>query len=218
MNLRERLAAMKAGSAERIPAEARAIMERATEELRRSPALHRAIKVGDTLPDFSLINQGGEVIRNTELLREGPLVISFFRGLWCPYCRAELDALEAAADDFRRLGARLVLISPQNRAAAEDTRSKHDLSFDVLTDPGNGYARQLGLVFTLPEDLREVYRGFGIDLPVVNEDDSWTLPVPARLVVDRVGIVRDADINPDYTVRPDPAETLAALHKLRTAA
>ncbi|HSN71268.1 MAG TPA: peroxiredoxin-like family protein, partial [Steroidobacteraceae bacterium] len=156
-------------------------------------------------------------IRNTELLREGPLVISFFRGNWCPYCRAELQALEQAAEDFRRLGAHLVLISPQNRAAAEQTRREHDLSFDVLCDPGNTYARQLGLVFTLPADLREVYRNFGIDLALTNEDDSWTLPVPARLVVDRLGIVRDADINADYTVRPDPSETIAALNSLRAS-
>ena len=84
----------------------------------------------------------------------------------------------------------------------------HDLSFDMLSDPGNIYAEQLGLKFTVPGDVREVYDGFGIDLAKSNGEDSWTLPIPARLVVSTDGIIRAADIDPNYTARPEPEKTL----------
>jgi len=86
---------------------------------------------------------------------------------------------------------------------------KNGLEFDILSDPGNAYAAALGLRFELPPELQAIYRGFGIDLPVCNGDDSWTLPMPARIVVDRAAIVRVADVDPDYTVRPEPEKTLA---------
>jgi peroxiredoxin len=218
MSLQDRLDAMKAASTTRIPQQTRAIMAHATDELRYSGILAKAIRVGNRLPAFELANQDGQTVRLADLLRSGPVIVSFFRGVWCPYCNAELEALEAAAEDFRNAGATLVVISPQNRASAEKTKRDRNLSFDVLVDAGNAYAGQLGIAFKLSDDLRSVYRGFKLDLPQFNGDDSWTLPMPTRLVVDLSGIVRDADINPDYTTRPDPAATLAVLHKLRAAA
>ncbi len=86
---------------------------------------------------------------------------------------------------------------------------KNGLEFDILSDAGNDYAAALGLRFTLPPELQAIYRGFGIDLPACNGDDSWTLPMPARFVIDRTGLVRAADVDPDYTVRPEPEKTLA---------
>jgi peroxiredoxin len=96
---------------------------------------------------------------------------------------------------------------------------KHGITFDILSDPGNDYAAELGLRYALPDDLREVYRGFGIDLAAHNGDGSWTLPMPGRFVVDASGIVRAMDVDPDYTRRPEPQETLddlAALQPSRT--
>jgi len=91
---------------------------------------------------------------------------------------------------------------------------KAKLSFDILSDPGNRYAEQLGLAFELPDNLREVYSGFGIDLPKFNGDRSWTLPIPARFVADATGIIRYSEADVDYTTRPEPAETVAALRAL----
>jgi peroxiredoxin len=126
----------------------------------------------------------------------------------------ELEALANAIPDFEKLGATLVLISPQleehNRAMAED---KH-ISTDMLSDPGNGVAEGYGVRFELPEDLKKVYIDFGIDLHEYNGDASWTLPMPTRLIIDRDGIIRYAEINPDYMIRPDPEETLAALKEM----
>ena len=114
------------------------------------------------------------------------------------------------------LGASLIAISPQSETFNREIADRHKLAFDVLSDPGNRVASQFGLTFTLPQDLREVYGGFGIDLKKYNGDDSWTLPMPARFVIDSTGIVRAADVNPDYTVRSEPEETLGMLKSLRS--
>ena len=114
-------------------------------------------------------------------------------------------------DEIRKLGGNLVAISPSTRENAAAIADKAKLGFDILCDPGNRYAEQLGLSFALPDQLREVYDGFGINLPKFNGDSSWTLPVPARFVVDRDGIVRYSEADADYTVRPEPEETIAAL-------
>ena len=218
MALQDQLDAYKAEFVTRVPESKQAIMRQATESLRNSGILERTIKLGDKLPAFNLANQDGAVVASDDLLAQGPLVISFFRGVWCPYCNIELQALEQWADAFRQAGAQLVTIAPQQAASARKTKTNNTLSFDVLIDEGNAYARTLGLAFSLPDDLREVYRSFGIVLPEHNGDESWTLPMPARLVVDRTGRIIYADISPDYTVRPDPSETVAAVKQLKAAA
>ncbi len=218
MALQDKLDAYKAEFVNRVPESKQAVMRQATESLRNSGILDGTIKVGDKLPAFNLVNQDGTSVSSADLLAQGPLVISFFRGVWCPYCNIELQSLEEWAEAFREAGAHLVTIAPQQATSARKTRDNNSLSFDVLIDQGNAYARSLGLAFSLPEDLRAVYLGFGIDLPEHNGDDSWTLPMPARLVVDRTGTVIYADITPDYTVRPDPSETLAAVRQVKAAA
>lgn len=115
---------------------------------------------------------------------------------------------------MQALGATLVALSPSTQENAAAIAKKANLSIDILTDPGNRYAEQLGLVFALPEDLKGVYDGFGIDLPKFNGDASWTLPIPARFVVDAGGVIRYAEADADYTTRPEPEETLAALRAI----
>ncbi|HSR69459.1 MAG TPA: peroxiredoxin-like family protein [Acidobacteriota bacterium] len=127
----------------------------------------------------------------------------------------ELEALEEYADRFRQQGATVVAVSPMLPKYSRQMVKKHDLSFDVLSDEGSGYAGKLGLVFELPADLREIYREFDIDLPRFNGDESWTLPMPARYVVDGDGRIRWSDVHPDYTQRSEPEETLQALLRLK---
>lgn len=115
---------------------------------------------------------------------------------------------------MRAAGAELVAISPQIREKNAEVKRKHGLGFPVLSDRGNEYARQLSLVYTLPEDLREVYGNFGIDVPAHNGDDSWELPIPARLVVDTEGVIRSIDADPDYTRRPEPEASLEVVKSL----
>jgi len=217
-SLTETLAAIRDASRGRIPEDKRAIMTQANQDLAASGILDTAIKVGDALPPFALANQDGETVTSDDLLARGPLVVSFFRGLWCPYCNAELKALGVAEDDIRAAGATLVVISPQTEEQAGKTRKANRLTADVLVDAGNAYAETLGIRFALPEAVKAIYSGFGIDLAAANGDDSWTLPIPTRLVVGQDGKVVYAAIDPDYTHRPEPADTIAAIPQAAIAA
>ena len=126
----------------------------------------------------------------------------------------ELDALKKATEEFKALGANFIAISPQLQSFNREFTEQKKLTFEILSDPGNEVAQRYGLTFKLPEDLKEIYVKFNIDLEKYNGDDSWTLPLPARLIIDQEGIIRYAEINADYTVRPDPEETIAALKKI----
>ncbi len=122
--------------------------------------------------------------------------------------------MQEVQDHIEAAGATLVALCPQ---LAEKTRAmveKHNLTFDILTDAGNDYAAELGIKFQVPDDVKTIYEGFGLDLPGTNGDDSWTLPIPSRLVIDGSGVVRAADIHPNYTTRPEPEKTLADLEAL----
>lgn len=127
---------------------------------------------------------------------------------------AELYALQSIASPLEDLGATLVALSPQLPAHGLGIVEKHGLSFDILSDPHNDYAAALGLRFTLPAELQSIYASFGIDLPLFDGDDSWTLPMPGRIVIDSRGIVRAVDVDPDYTVRPEPEATLAVVREI----
>ncbi len=126
----------------------------------------------------------------------------------------ELEALGEAVDRFSELGATLVLIAPQQIEYNQKIGDEKKLTVDILSDPGNETAARYGIRFELPEDLKALYQKFGIDLEKYNGDASWTLPMPARILIDRDGVVRHTAIDADYTVRPDPEETLAELKRI----
>jgi peroxiredoxin len=116
--------------------------------------------------------------------------------------------LQQVASALKEHGATIVAITPQLAEASRSLIEKQRISFDLLSDPGNAYAAKLGLRFTLPDDLKGVYLSFGNDLAVRNGEGSWTLPMPGRFVIDRGGIVRAADVDPDYEHRPEPQKTI----------
>lgn len=123
----------------------------------------------------------------------------------------ELEALSTAADQFVQAGATLVMISPQLPEHNATIASEKGLNIDILSDPGNEVAARYGLKYQMPEDLVAIYQQFGLDIPKHNGDNSWTLPIPTTLIVDTEGIIRHTDINADYTIRPEPEDTLATL-------
>ncbi len=129
----------------------------------------------------------------------------------------ELEALQETLPEIEASGARLVAISPQREEYLRQIIEKNKITFDVLSDAGNAVAGQFGLRFKLPDYLKEIYQKFGIDLEASNGDDSWTLPMPARYIIGRDSIIRAADVDPDYTIRPEPSRTIeelkAALNK-----
>jgi peroxiredoxin len=189
-------------------------MHRATAELKASGLAERALKAGDIAPDFTLPDADGAKARLSDLLATGPLAVSFYRGVWCPYCNMELQALEAARPAIAALGAELVAISPQT--AVNSRKSQHDnkLGFRILSDAGNAVAASFGLRFALPDYLVNVYKSFTVELPTFNSDPSWTLPMPGRFVIGQDRVIRYAEVNPDYTRRPDPEEMLPTLRAL----
>ena len=126
----------------------------------------------------------------------------------------ELEALNDALPAIKSAGATFVAISPQQTQFNREFIEQKKFNFDLLSDPGNQTANAYGLVYKLPEDLRKIYLQFGIDVPKHNGDDTWTLPLPARYIIDPKGIVRHAEVNADYTVRPEPENTIAALNEL----
>ena len=213
MTLQNRLDAFKAEFRAARPAEVAAIMERATAELIASGAAARALKAGDHAPAFTLDAPDGTPTASTDLLAQGPLVVSFYRGVWCPYCNMELQELEAAREGFEAAGARLVAISPQNRVNSRKSLRENALGFPILSDPGNTVAAAFGLRFALPGYLVDLYKSLGNMLPQFNGDDSWTLPMPGRFVIGSDGVITYAEVNPDYTRRPEAADMLPAIQR-----
>jgi peroxiredoxin len=219
MSLQDKLDAFKADfEGKKAPPEVVAVMHKATADLTASGQAARTLRVGARAPIFALPNAHGELVRSADLLARGPLVVTFYRGIWCPYCNMDLQAIEAAAEEIRALGASLVAISPQTAPNRRKSERENALSFPILSDHGNSVANEFGLRFRLPDDLIAVYKGFGNDLTVGNGEDSWTLPMPARYVIGTDGVIAYAEVNPDYTRRPDPSELLPVLLRLRTDA
>jgi peroxiredoxin len=193
-------------------------MHRATKELISSGAAQRALKADDKAPLFTLKDPEENSVSSASLLAHGPLVVSFYRGVWCPYCNMELQALEAARPEFERLGAKLVAISPQTPVSSRKSVRQNNLSFPILSDTNNDVAAAFGLKFALPDYLVELYKSLKNELPVFNGDPSWTLPMPGRFVIAPDRTIVYAEVNPDYTLRPEPEAMLPALKKIARAA
>jgi peroxiredoxin len=196
------------------PREAIETMHRATAELAASGIENRALKLGDHAPSFTLFNQNHVQVSSADLLQQGPLVVSFFRGHWWPYCNMELEALQEIHSEVRALRAEIIVITPELERYTRALHKKLNLNFDILTDLHLKIAEQFRLVFTLPDYLRELYKSFGSTLDRFHDESEYRLPMPARYVVDKQGIIRAADVNADYTIRPEPSETLSQLRAL----
>ena len=213
MALQDELDAFRAKFAKMVPQDVRDQLHEANEDLRDTGILNRVVNIGDILPDFALPNQDGETVQLADLRARGPVIISYFRGNWCPYCLIELEALSRAYGDVRAMGAELVVISPQLPRFSAKIKADKALPFDLLTDEGLAYADQLNLTFMVPENVAAIYKQFGVNVAEHNGDAQLRLPMPARLAVNSDGKLLYAATDPDYTRRPDPAETLAVLRQ-----
>ncbi|MEM9603464.1 MAG: peroxiredoxin-like family protein [Pseudomonadota bacterium] len=218
MSLQEKLDAFKVQFTSQVPAEAVEAFERSTRELIESGQAERTLKAGDAAPSFVLHDPDGNPVALETLLAEGPVVVSFYRGAWCPYCNLELQALEAVADDIRARGAQLVAISLQNAAQSRKSQRENGLSFPILSDVGGNVADAFGLRWRVQPYVQPVFRSFKVDLPSIHGDGQWNLPMPGRYVIDTDGTVAYAEVNPDYTRRPEPAELFPVLDALGASA
>ena len=211
MSLKDELNTLRAASAEKFPPETLAVMLGATKELIATGIAEQSASEGSAAPDFSLPNAHGEPVASEALWGDGPVVVSFYRGGWCPYCNIELKALQDRLPEIEALGARLVAITPETPDNALSTQEKNEIGFDVLSDDGNRVASAFGLTFRLPDAVNDIYKGFGIDLEASNGEGSQTLPVPATFVIGKGGTVLKAFVDADYTTRLEPEEIIAAL-------
>jgi len=211
--LQPKLDARAAESSKRMPEETSKLFSREIDNLRASGILDRALNVGDTAVDFTLPNATGDSVTLSTLLKNGPVVIVWYRGGWCPYCNMTLSAWHDAYPYIDAAGAQLVAISPEVPDKSLTTKEKHELAFEVLSDSNNHVARQYHIVFKLSDPLMESYNHF-FSLSEYNGNDHNELPLPATYVIDTNRVIRYAFLNADYKKRAEPADVLDVLSKL----
>ncbi len=210
-SLQDRLDAITEQTRKLVQPERLAPGEQAVAELFASGIEERILPVGARAPAFGLEDGSGRAVRSADLLALGPLVIDFFRGRWCSYCVNELDAWRDVYELVRERHGLLVAISPQTVRQNEFTAGQHALPFPVLADPSGTVAEQFGLVYTVPLYLQRYYRSILVNIPFMNGEPSYRLPIPATYVVAQDRTVLFAEAHADFRVRPEPAEAFAAL-------
>lgn len=197
-----------------LPDDAKKIVEQNFAEIMSVDYGDNALKEGATATDFSLPNVKGEATQLSQLLEQGPVVINFYRGGWCPFCNLEFKSLHDILPQIKQLDATLIGISPELPDNSINTVEKHHLQFEVLSDIGNKIADQYGLVMKVPEVIRPLYLEWGLDLPNFNGEDTWELPIPATYIINTDGKVISAYVNKNYTERMEPDDIIKALKTL----
>ena len=214
MSLKDELDSRRNEFMNNVPAEIRDAVVQAEIDLAASGITRSALKSGDLAPDFVLDDARGHATKLSDRLAMGPVVLSFYRGGWCPYCNLELRSLQKELPRFTALGASLIAVSPEKPDQSLSTIEKNALGYPVLSDIGSRVARLYGIAFDLAAELRPIYTRFNHALPDMNGDDSWVLPIPATYVIDRDGTIALSFVDVDYRNRLEPAEVSATLEQL----
>ena len=209
--LQQQIETLLAQLAEQLPAEVLAELSKSITTLVQTGIAQQSVKVGERAPDFTLPDVEGSPVALSELLKHGPVVLTFYRGEWCPFCNLTLRAYQHILPQIRASGASLVAVSPQTPEHSLSTVEKKELTFPVLSDVGNIVARKYHLVFQLSQPFRTLYTAIGADLPSFNGDPSWELPMPATFLLAQDGTVRLAFVDEDFTHRLEPATLLDGL-------
>lgn len=210
--LSEQLEAYRAGWRVRVPAERQAVMDAHVAHLATGGIGEVAKQVGDLAPSIRLPDQHGVSFDVASRLATGPVVVTFYRGGWCPFCNFELKAYQHVLPRIAAAGASLVAISPETPDHVTDTATKNELSFPVLSDVGQVVARAFGIHYAFTDELRTAYQGFKLDIPGRNgTPDDWSLPLSATYVIGMDGRILFADTRTDYRERTDPEAVLRLL-------
>jgi peroxiredoxin len=212
--LREILAERQERIVRYVLPQTQAIHAHVVEELKRDGIVSKALSAGAKSPDFSLPDHNGKTVSSAEVLAKGPLIVCFVRGRWCPFCVAQLEAMNRILPQIASAGASLTAISPQTIQQSFFMADQHKLRFPLLSDAGNQVAKQFGIVYRVPEEQQNIYRRSFVNLPFLNGDESWELPIPATFIIDRDRSIRFASINPDYTQRPEPTWLLREVESI----
>lgn len=182
--------------------------------LRKTDVVSHALQVGDTAPDFLLPDEEGRLHSSKQLREAGPLVVSFYRGGWCPFCSAELRALQAIKAKLDDLQAKVVVLSPDTRDLPRRLKQQLNLDLTMLADVDHGVAASYGIVFRVPDETRAHYAGLGHDFGHRHGTSEWMLPIPATYVIDQDGVVRGAFVEPDFTTRQEPSDILSRVRQI----
>lgn len=213
LTLKDQLRLMSEAAAKKIPPEKAKAVESALNKLRESRLAEKALKVGQAMPDFSLKDVHGKTVRLKDLQKKGSVIVTFYRGSWCPYCNAQLSAYQKNLSEFRARGASLVAITPEKSDLAVLTEQNKKLEFPILTDTNNKLAAKFGLVWAVEGEVKKLYSELGLDLEKNQGNPDWKLPIPATYVVGPDGKIKYVFLDVDYTRRADPAEILKALER-----
>jgi peroxiredoxin len=188
-----------------------ALYDRFVGQLRERGVGSNAPKLYDRFESFTLPDSKGRYVDLSDRLGAGPVVLSFMRGGWCPYCRGELLAWHEAIPRLEAVGGRFIAVSGEAGGRAETTRCELAPDAEMLCDIDHGLALSLGLAFPIGGELHQRYAEHGFDLADVYGDSGRILPIPATFVIDSGGVVRYAFVDPDFRVRPDPAVVIAVV-------
>lgn len=181
-------------------------------------AVKNALNVGAKVPAFALSDSTGKTVNSKDLIKDGNLVIVFYRGSWCPFCNTYLRSLQKRLADITAAGGRLVAISVENPDSSLAIAKKNEVGFTVLSDPGLETARKFGIVYQLPAETNEKYKSYGLDLAKHNAMDKPELPLSATYVVDKKGKIAYAFLEADYKKRAEPDTIIAELTKIQKTA
>jgi peroxiredoxin len=213
--LREIYAERKELIAKYAPADTQTIHAQVVAELKQRNLAASTLPVGAKAPEFGLPDHGGKIVRSSDLLANGRLVLCFIRGRWCPFCVGQMEAMNLIVPQIDQAGATLVAISPQTVKQSFFMHDQHKLRFPLLSDAGNKVARQFGLTYRVPAAQEAIYRRAFVNLSFTNGDDSWELPIPATFIIDRDGTILFTCANEDYTDRPEPSDIIRVLQESR---
>lgn len=209
--LREIFAERKQLIAKYVPAETQAIHARAVAQLKLQKLAASILPTAAKVAEFQLQDHDGRAVSSSDMLASGRLVLCFIRGRWCPFCVGQMETMNIIAPQIEQAAAILIAVSPQTVQQSYFMRDQHKLRFRLLSDAGNEVSRQFGLTYRVPEEQEAIYQRAFVNLPFVNGDSSWELPIPATYIIDRDGTVLYVSANEDYTERPEPSEILAFL-------
>jgi peroxiredoxin len=210
-SLREQFAERKEMIAKYVPEAVQAVHARVIAGLKAGKLAERSLGIGAAMSGWELEDQNSNMFSSAAALATGPLVMCFFRGRWDPFCCGQMEAMNEVADEIRKGAGRLVALSPQTVHQAFLMADQHKLRFPLLRDAGNQVARGFGLNYRVPEEQLAIYRRSFINLPFVNGEASWELPIPATFVIRQDGAIAYAFADEDPSVRPEPHAIVAAL-------
>ena len=209
MTLAEQNAALIEKSMGMLSDEVKAVYGENQKHVEAQEHLKNALGVGDTAPMFELPDANGDTVSLAEVLKNGPAVVSFYRGSWCPFCNLELRAMQQELANASAANVTLVAISPNTPDISADFAKEIEVTFPVLSDVDNVVAKQFNLVFGISDGLIELMTEQGRDLTEMNGSQNWELPIPATYVIDQSGVIQFAFVDTNHRARAEPSEVVA---------